>query len=151
MEMISFFKTAFVCAIAAVLFSGDLAAKPRDVIDPAKVGEKIILKPGDKGTLQFQQKDNDLTGLKWLPNDDGKKSIGVRFTKDAGMFMLTVTNFFPKKFSYRAAIRIKGRNTFIETSIMGPLLARVPDGFSGYEMWHDPIEEILLFGFKLQN
>ena len=157
MDLRTLFKAAWVCTLAATVFSAGLVAKPGDVIDPATAGEKIILKPDAIGTLQFQQKDNNLTGLKWLPNDSGKQCIGVRFTKKAGkkpksdMVMLTVTNYFPKKISYRAAIRIKGRANFVETSIRGPLLANVPDGFSGYEMWSDPIEEILLFGFTLLN
>ena len=151
MNLHSLFKATLIAALAATVFSVGLAAKPGDVIDPAKVGEKIILKPGVTGTLQFQQQDTSLAGLKWLPNDDEKKCIGVRFAKNSNMVVLTVTNYLPKKISYRAAIRIKGRAKFVETSIIGPLMSRVPDGFSSYEMWSDPIEEILLFDFKIQN
>jgi hypothetical protein len=58
--------------------------------------------------------------------------------------MLTTKNPFAKDFVFRAAAKYKGRKTYIETSIV-PVKA----GIFGIETWRDPIEELLLFEFKL--
>lgn len=60
---------------------------------------------------------------------------------------LKLTNGLPKALRYRAAIRIKGRKDYVETSLILPVMT----GLVSYETWQDPIEELVLFDFKLTN
>ena len=62
------------------------------------------------------------------------------------MLLLTVENHYLKTLRYRVAMRLKGRKDYIETSIV-PVMAGI---FSG-ESWVDPIEDIILFEFKLTD
>ena len=148
----SFFKTACLALLAAVVSAGNGFAGYGDIIDPTKVGEKVILKPGAKGRIEFEQNGNELTKSRWIADSkEEKKGTSIDFAQEQGKkpddkyFMLYIKNYLPKKLTYRAAIRTAGSRSFRETSLIVPL----DSGMGCYESWPDKIEEMLLFGFKL--
>jgi hypothetical protein len=131
---------SFLCTAAAL-------AAPRERIDPKSVRDKISLTLGTKGTIQFKQQGDMLTDPKLGDADDrGKPGMGVELKKEDKLFILVVQNRFPKGLRYRAAARLKGAEDFVETSVV-----RVGARLSSFESWDDPIEEIILFDFKLTD
>jgi hypothetical protein len=134
--------TALILICAATVF-----AAPRDRIDPKDLKDKVSLTLGTKGTIQFKQQGDTLTEPKLVKAADEKTpGMSVEFKKDDQLLMLTVQNPFPKALRYRAAARLKGRKEYVETSII-PVMA----GLLSFESWQDPIEELILFDFKLTD
>lgn len=141
------FALAWTLASAASVYS-----EPGERIDPKSIKEKVSVTLGIKGTIQFRQQGNALTEPKLIKGGDDKTpGVGIEFKsspfeKDRPMLMLNVENHYPKVLRYRAAMRLKGRKDYVETSII-PVLAGLMSG----ESWIDPIEELLLFEFKLTD
>jgi hypothetical protein len=135
--------------IAAVLLGAAVAsAAPRDRIDPKDLKDTVSLKVGSKGVIQFKQQGDAITEPKLVQNADPKEpGVTVEFKKNENQLMLALQNQLPKALRYRAAIRLKGRREFVETSLIVPVMA----GLYSFESWQDPIEELVLFDFKLTD
>ncbi len=132
--------------ILAVLFLV-IAAAGADAPDPAKIKEKVTIEVGKKKLVQFEQKGDDLKNPKVVEKADDKLMIpSFDFSKSDGNLILTTKNPFPKNLKFRALARLKGRKDYFETSIVP-----VQSGLLSFELWQDPIEELILFDFKLTD
>ena len=128
------------CAAAAI-------AAPRDLIDPKDIKEKVSVTLATKGMIQFKQQGDILSEPKLVKNAaEDKPGISVELRQKDEILTLIVKNRFSKILRYRAAARLKGRKEYVETSIV-PVMA----GLFSFENWQDPIEELILFDFKLTD
>ena len=124
-------------------------AVPGERIDPKSVKHKVSFTLGAKGTIQFKQRGDLLTEPKLSNKFEEGGGVGGEFRKndkDDRLIGLMVQNRFPKALRYRALMRLKGRKEYVETSIV-PVMA----GLLSYESWADPIEELILFDFRLTD
>lgn len=121
------------------------AAAPDDRIDPATLKDKVTIKLGKKLFVQFEQKGNALTHPKAVEKPtDQPPTPTFDFRKTDDSLILMTKNPFSKPLKFRALARLKGRKDYFETSIVP-----VESGLFGAELWRDPIEELVLFDFKL--
>jgi hypothetical protein len=132
-----------------LLFAAATAfATPGDRIEPKNLKYKIFLTLGSKGTVQFKQNGDRLTEPTLVKDPDWKQlGIGVEFRKEPKFLALALRNGLPKALRYRAAIRLKDRKEYVETSLIVPIRS----GLISFEAWQDPIEELVLFDFKLTD
>ena len=144
-----------ILSLALALMLGcanSLFSAPRDRIDPKTLKDKVSITLGTEGTIQFKQNGNTLAEPKLIKSTDEKEpGVGYKFESHSSgaseaMLLLIVRNHYPKVLRYRAAMRIKGRKDYVETSIVP-----VGAGLACYESWVDPIEELILFDFKLTD
>ena len=133
-------------AYHALLISAILTATPADEkIDPAKLKEKVSITLGKKLEIQFEQSGDALTHPKIVEEaSDKTPTVSIEFLKQGDNLILATKNPYPKNMKFRAAMRLKGRTDFRETTIV-PVVAKL---FS-FEAWQDPIEELVLFEYKL--
>lgn len=118
-----------------------------DAIDPRKLKDSITIAIGEKCEVQFEEKgDALLKPVKVTTPDAAKPLISLNFKNERDMPLLVIRNAFPRTLEFRAAMKLKGRKDYIETSILP-----VGSNMSNYESWSDPIEELVLFDFKLTN
>jgi hypothetical protein len=135
-------------AFLTLLCTAAAPAAPRDRIDAKALKDKISLTLGTKGTIQFKQQGDALAEPKLVKDADEKQpGISVEFKKHPEFIALMLRNGLPKALRYRAAIRLKGREDYFETSLIVPVMA----GLVSFETWQDPIEELVLFEFKLTD
>lgn len=119
-----------------------VAPKP---LDPAQIKEKVTIRLDQKLDIQFTEKDGVVSGPEAVQKPRaGSPTVHTEFSKQDDNLMLVTQNPFPKNLAFRALARYKGRKSYIETSIVP-----VGAGIFGAEMWKDPIEELVLFDFKL--
>lgn len=118
-----------------------------DKIDPATLTDKVTIKLGKKLLVQFEQKGKALTKPKEVEKAaDQPPTLSLDFSKNGDNLMLITKNPFPKALKFRALARLKGHKDYFETSVV-PVESKL---FSA-ELWQDPIEELVLFDFKLQD
>ncbi len=118
-----------------------------DAPDPSKIKDKVTIAEGKTLLVQFEQKGDTISKPKVVEQADDKvPTPRFEFLSQNGNLMLTTKNPFPKDLKFRALARIKGRKTYFETSIVP-----VRSGLLGMELWPDPIEELILFDFKLEK
>ena len=55
-----------------------------------------------------------------------------------------IQNGFPRTLRFRCLRRLKGQQTYSETSILA-----IPAKLGDFESWREPIEKLVLFDFKL--
>ena len=135
-------------AAAVLLFAGRGLAAPHDRVDLKELKLKVSLTLGSKGTIEFKQQGDGLTAATLIKSPHDKNpGISVEFTKQPEFFALTLQNQLPKALRYRAAVRLKGRKDFFETSLIVPVMA----GLISSEIWADPIAELVLFDFNLTD
>ena len=98
-------------------------------------------------TVQFQAKGGSLNAPKIVEHPDQKQpSVTLDFDKHDATLALHIKNDFPHTLRVRCLMRLKGRKTYSETSIVP-----IPAGRGDFEFWRDPIEELVLFDFRLSN
>jgi hypothetical protein len=120
-------------------------AAPDDKVDPATLKDKVTIEPGKKLFVQFEQKGDALTGPKTVEKASDKPPTPTfDFRKMGDNLILMTKNPFSRSLEFRALARTKGRKDYFETSIVP-----VKSGLFGLELWQDPIEELVLFDFKL--
>jgi hypothetical protein len=120
-------------------------AAPDDKIDPATIKEKVTIELGKKLTVRFEQEGDALTHPKVVEKPEGKTPTPTfDFRKMDDNLILMTRNPFPKDLKFRALARLKGHKEYFETSIVP-----VKSGLFSLELWQDPIEELVLFEFKL--
>jgi hypothetical protein len=123
------------------------AAVADDKVDPAKLKDKVTITPGKKLLVQFNQEGDALSRPKTVAKPSEKPpTVSFEFLKQGDMLILATKNPFPKPLKFRALARLEGRKDYFETSIV-PVRA----GLSSFELWQDPIEELVLFDFKLSD
>ena len=141
-------NTLRLIAALGLLCTAAAPAAPRDRIDPKDLKDKVSLTLGSKGTIQFKQQGDALIEAKLVKEPDEKQpGISVEFKKYPEFLALKLKNGLPKALRYRAAIRLKDSEDYVETSLILPVHA----GIVGFETWKDPIEELILFDFKLTD
>ena len=129
---------------AAPIIASMKGAAPKP-LDPAQIKEKVTIKLDQKLDIQFTQKGDVISALEVVQKPRaGSPAVHVEFSKQDDNLMLVTQNPFPKNLSFRALARYKGGESYMETSIV-PVRA----GIFGIETWRDPIEELVLFDFKL--
>lgn len=129
-----------------VVFVAATFAAPGERVDRQAIKDSVTLQLGSAGTIQFKQVGDKLTELKLVKTPEGDQTgIDVEFKKHPEFLAMKLKNNLTKSIRYRAAIRIKGRQDYVETSLIVP----VAPGLFSYESWGDPIEELVLFDFQL--
>jgi hypothetical protein len=122
-----------------------IAAAPDEGIDPSTLQDKVTISVGKALAVQFQQDEDSLSHPKVVEKlTDDPPALSLDFRKQGDNLILVTKNPFRKDLKFRAAARLKGRKDYFETSIV-PVKA----GLVSFELWQDPIEELVLFDFKL--
>jgi hypothetical protein len=130
--------------MAASIFAIPLSA---ETPNPATLKDKINIVLGDKAAVQFHVEGDVLSKPTVVTKPDPKTpTVTFDFSKQDNILILATKNPFPKALKFRAMLRIKGRTNYVETNIL-PIMA----GLSSYESWGDPIEDLILFDFKLTD
>jgi hypothetical protein len=115
--------------------------------DPTTLHDKVTLKLNDKVTVTFQAQGDTLTKPNVAaPTEEKPSSISFSFTMEQGVRMLTIQNAFSRGVRMRCLARASGQKEFVESTVH-PLY---PTFFST-EAFGDPVEELVLFDFKLTN
>lgn len=141
-------KTLSLAGLLALLLTVTTWSAPNDRIDPKGLKDSVAISLGSKGAISFKQLGDRLAEPK-LTQTVPENTPGLeiyKFERNESLVLLTVVNHFPKTLRYRAAVRLKGRKGYKETSILPAYT-----GLMNCESWGDPVEEILLFDFKLTN
>lgn len=141
-------KTLGIIAVFTGLCFASALAAPGDRIDAKDLKNKVTLTLGSKGTIQLKPLANALNEPTLIKDPDEKQpGISVEFKKEPDFLALNLKNRLPKALWYRAAVRLKGRKEYVETSLIVPVAA----GLISFETWQDPIEELVLFDFRLTD
>ncbi|WP_406698504.1 hypothetical protein V5E97_06440 [Singulisphaera sp. Ch08] len=120
-------------------------AAPDQAVDPSTLKDKVTIEVGKSIAVRFEQQGNTLTRPKIVEKAaDQPTTLSLDFRKQDDMLILVTKNPFPKDLKFRALARLKGRKSYFETSIV-PVKA----GLLSFELWQDPIEELILFDFTL--
>src|SRR4051794_12803223 len=123
------------------------AAAVDDKVDPATLKDKVAINVGKKLFIQFEQEGDVLTRPKVVEKAADKPPTPTFEFREMGDNLILMTkNPFSKDLKFRALARVKGRKDYFETSIVP-----VKSGLFGIELWQDPIEELVLFDFKLAD
>ena len=114
-------------------------------IDPATLKDKLSIRPGETLVVGFKQEGDKLTDPKKIEKPPEEPTTpSFKFSNDQGQVMLMTRNPYAKNLKFRALMRVKGSKDYVETSIVP-----VYHGLFGVELWQDPIEELILFDFRL--
>jgi hypothetical protein len=139
-------KTSRLLFIILVAFSAthSLAEPPPD---PAKIEDSVRIIIGKKLMIQFQADGNILKKPVVTEHPDTKEPVvSLDFSQQDGSVMLDIKNNFPKALHCQCLARLKGKTTYFETDIV-----TIMAGLDDFESWEDPIEELVLFDFKLTD
>src|SRR4051812_42690182 len=134
-------------SLAVVLLAAisTAAAAADDKVDPATLKDKVTINVGKKLFVQFEQEGDVLTRPKVVEKAADKPPTPTfDFRKMDDNLILTTKNPFSKDLKFRALARVRGRKDYFETSIVP-----VKSGLFGIEFGQAPIEELVLFDFKL--
>ena len=116
-------------------------------LDPSKIDDKVAIKVGERLTIQFQTQGESLKMPKIVEQPDPKRpSMTLDFSKRDQMIMLHIKNGFSQTLRMRCLMRLTGRDGYVETSIVP-----IPAGLGDFEGWQDPVEEVVLFDFRLEK
>jgi len=122
-----------------------VSAVADDKLDPAKIKDKVTISLGKKLVVRFEQKADALANPKIVKAEAKNSPTPVfSFAKLNENLALTTKNPYSRDLKFRALARLKNRKDYFETSIVP-----VKSGLFGIELWQDPIEELVLFDFKL--
>lgn len=140
MSFVQAFPATVLIAVATTLaFAEDKK------IDPATLKDKVTIDLGKKLFVQFTNKDDVLTKPKTVKKSaESPPTVQFDFRDQDGSPILITKNPFKKDMTFRALARRKGRKDYNETSIV-PVKA----GIFSLELWQEPLEELVLFDFKL--
>jgi hypothetical protein len=131
--------------MASLLCSFHATAAPP--LDPSKIDDKVTITLGQKLTVQFQAQGDSLKTPKIVEQTDQKQpSVILDFDKHDETLILHIKNGFAQTLRVRCLMRLKWQKAFSETSILS-----IPAGLGDFESWRDPIEELVLFDFKLSS
>jgi hypothetical protein len=134
-------------AIVLLLASTPALAFGDDKPDPATLKDKVTITVGKSLFVEFEQKGDALKNPKLVDKASEKPPTPTfNLTTMDGNILLVTKNPFPKDLKFRALARRKGRKDYYETSIVP-----VKSGIFSIELWQEPIEELVLFDFKLTD
>jgi hypothetical protein len=140
-------RLMLIVALASLCIATAQAA-PGDQVDASGLTNKVSLNIGSKGAIRFKQQRNALTEPTLIKGPAGKQpGVDVEFKKEPKFLALILKNRLSKALLYRAALRLKGHKEYVETSLIVP----VNPGLMSFEAWQDPIDELVLFAFKLTD
>jgi tetratricopeptide (TPR) repeat protein len=112
---------------------------------------KLVVKLGEKVAGRFEINSGGLAGPK-IVHADGEQPqeapdcVWLDFRKDERGYILFIWHSLSKTLEARCLARLKGYDTYFETDIL-PIPVKVVSP----EIWKEPIEELVLFDFKLTD
>jgi tetratricopeptide (TPR) repeat protein len=113
----------------------------------ANIEHKVVVKIGHKANAQFAVRGNQLVEPKiGLAGTQKPNSVWLDFGEDKQQRILFLWHSFPRTMKARCLARLKGYDTYFETDILP-----VPVKTISPEIWKEPIEELVLFDFKLTD
>jgi hypothetical protein len=116
-------------------------------LDPSKIEDKVDIKLGEKLTVQFEVQGHSLKKPKIVERPDPKRpNLTLDFGKHGEDLILHIQNPFPQSLQMRCLMRLKGQQGYVETNILS-----IPAKVGDFEGWRDPIEELVLFDFRLSK
>ena len=143
MLIIRFFTSIFMIGLMTTIgFAGDIK------IDPAKLTNTVVISVGQKCDVHFEQQGNKLSAPQIIKDisQKGEIELSLDFRKEKDISLLIIRNKFEKTLRFRALARLQGSGEIFETTILP-----IESNMSNYESWPDPIEELVLFDFKLTD
>ncbi|HWB58711.1 MAG TPA: hypothetical protein VG733_04430 [Chthoniobacteraceae bacterium] len=115
--------------------------------DPATLTDAVRISIGKKLAVKFTMDRNALKNPVIVEKlGDKEAGITLDFKKDSGILMLDIHSALGKTLRCRCLARLWGKKTWFETDVV-PVMA----GLDDMETWQDPIEEVVLFDFKLTD
>lgn len=123
----------------------DLNRKERAVANLINIKDKIVIKMGQKLSAQFDMRGDQLVRPQIATTErEMRNTLSVEFREEKRGRVLYLSHSFPRVLQARCLARLKGYDAYFETDILPvPLRTLNP------EIWHDPIEELVLFECKL--
>src|SRR6266436_834422 len=117
--------------VALLYISSTMAAPPPDA---PTLNDKVAIAPEKTFAVQFQKAGDTLKSPK-IVKELGPKQPGVSldFSAQGGMYTLHIKNGFSQTLRVRCLMRLKGRRTYSETSIVP-----IPAGLGDFEAWREP-------------
>jgi hypothetical protein len=129
--------------IAGLVFGFHAAGA--ETLEPSRIEDKIAIKLGQKLTIQFQTQGHELKLPKVVQQPDPKRpTVTLDFNRHGQNLILHIHNGFSHTLGMRCLMRLTRQREYHETGILP-----VPALLSDFEGWRDPIEELVLFDFKL--
>jgi hypothetical protein len=139
--------TAIRTSAIAILFCYATHAFCETPPDPSQLKDTVIVKLGESKKIMFHTQGDQLTEPKVTSQPDEKQpGVSLEFTLNEGVRMLSIQNGFSRGLRFRCLARLEGRKEYVE-SATHPLF---PNFFST-EAFGDPVEELILFEFKLTD
>jgi len=122
-------------------------AAPNEFVDPVTIKGKVTIFPGKTIIVTFTQNGNALIQPQIVQKLDQKlPAVIFKFTTEGESSELIIKSRYKKPLSYRALIRIKGQQNFVETTTI-----TVMPTLSTSEQWQNAIDELILFDFNLSD
>ncbi len=107
----------------------------------------VSIKVGREVSVTFVQEGELLTSPTVLPDTaEGEGIVTVKLTRSGPSRTLYVTNGFALPLYYEVRIRLRGRGGQVETA-----MAPVPPHQESLVSFADPIDEMVLFDFRLKD
>jgi tetratricopeptide (TPR) repeat protein len=123
----------------------DLNRKEQPIPNLLNIKDKVLIKFGQQLSARFQIRGGRLVDPKISPAGKGQSdSLSLDFRQDKRGRTLFLTHSFSRSMQARCLARLKGSDTYFETDILP-----VPVKTINPEIWSEPIEELVLFDFKL--
>jgi tetratricopeptide (TPR) repeat protein len=123
----------------------DLNRKEEAVSGVSDLPNKVSIEVGQRVSAQFEIRGDDLVNPKISAGAKEKpSSLLLHFYVEKNQRTLRLTHTFWRSMRVRCLARLKGYDTYFETDILP-----VPVETINPEIWSDPIEELVLFDFKL--
>lgn len=119
------------------------------VLDLSNILDKIVIKPGQKIAVQFQNSDDHLSDPQIVQADGQRPAktsncLWLDFRRDQHGRVLFLWHSFKRTLRGKCLVRLKDYDTYCESD-----LASVPVKGVQPNAWEDPVEELVLFDFKL--
>jgi tetratricopeptide (TPR) repeat protein len=124
----------------------ELNRKEPAVPTTADIKNKFAIKLGDKFSVAFEEDGGVLKNPK--VSDAGTEQLGieVEYRREKENWILITKNRFNRALRARCLARLKDYDTYFETDILP-----VPARLLSLESWQEPIDELVLFDFKLTD
>src|SRR4030095_13519866 len=107
---------------------------------------KVVIQLGQKLEVAFELKDGIPIQPRTAKNGQSKKqnTLALDFHEEKAGRALYLSHYFQQTLRARCLARLKGYDTYFETDIL-PVQVNI----IGREIWSEPIEELVLFDFRV--
>jgi tetratricopeptide (TPR) repeat protein len=124
----------------------DLNRKEEAIPNLANIKQKVAIQIGQRLNVQFDiSHDGTLEPtIAQTEEKDKPNSLALDFHEEKVGRVLVLSHHFRRSFQARCLARLKEYDTYFETDILP-----VPVNKIGREIWSEPIEELVLFDFKV--